>query len=206
MYEIPVRIDSLERQRKSVAIFHVLVGLFLAANAGLLGKNLDNKWLWVLVPIYLISVLSLLFAFRLKKVKNPVKVNQLMRVIQAVAFLISGVIMVNFEHFTSCLVLFIWSGICLVLFFMERSIFSKPTLKITEANLHVPSLFSSKRVNWNTVESVIIRQDFITINYLNNRYLQLEVFGHLTGTEIEHIRLFCNRKTIGLSRQERQES
>ena len=205
MFDIPVRIEGRESRKRSVAIFHVLAGLFLAANAGLIIKSFGYKLIWALLPIYLISIISMIFAFRLKKVKDPVKSNQWMRMLQMVAFLVSGFILVYYGNSIKSLVLFVWSGICLGLYLMERFIFSKPSLKITDANLQVPSLYSNKIINWEKIESVVIRQDFITINYLNNRYLQLEVINQLTGTEIEQISLFCNRKTAETIEQERQE-
>jgi hypothetical protein len=205
MFDIPVRIESIERRKKSVSMFHILAGLFLAANAGLITKKLDNNWLWAVVPIYLVSVFSLIFAIRLKKVNNPVRINRWMRLLQVLALFISGIILVNHGSFISSLILFVWTGICLMLYLMEQSVFSKPVLKITETNLQVPSLFSSKKVNWKLVESVAIRQDFITINYTNNRYLQLEVVDQLTGTEIEQIRSFCNQKAVEQIDPERQE-
>ena len=110
--------------------------------------------------------------------------------------------MLSSERAIQSINLFIWAAICLTLLFTERFVFQQLSIKISHDGINTPGSFSTKNISWNSLESVVVRNDYITLNYINNQYLQFEVLKTLSGIEIERINLFCKEKLDSLQGQQ----
>jgi hypothetical protein len=203
MFDIPVKIEGIERRRRSVGLFHILAGLFLAANASLAYKYLNYNSFWLLIPVYILAVFSLLYGFFRKRIDAAYKYNRLFRLLQFLTFFALAVFELGSETAIRSISLFLWAGICLALLFAERLIFGQPAVRISNEGIIAPGSISNKRIDWNELESVVVRQDYITLNYSNNQYLQFEIQKVLTGTEIERINLFCSQQ-LGKAESEKE--
>jgi hypothetical protein len=203
MFDIPVKIEGIEKRKRSIAVFHILAGLFLAANASLFFKYLNYSTLWPLLPVYLVAVASLFYGFFRMKIDAGFKWNKWLRLLQFLTFLVLGFSMLSSERAVQSIILFIWAVICLTLLFTERFVFQQPSIKISHDGINTPGSFTSKNINWSSLESVVVRNDYITLNYTNNQYLQFEVVKMLSGIEIERINIFCKEK-LGNSQRQQQ--
>jgi hypothetical protein len=201
MFDIPVKIEGIEKRRQSVGMFHILAGLFLAANASLIFKYLNYNNFWSLLPVYIIALISIIYGSFRKNMDAGFKYNRMLRLLQLLTFLVLAVILLRSENVSRSVSLFLWAAICLALLFTEWFNFTQPIVKINNEGITVPGSFSTKRINWNMLESVKVRKDYITLNYTNNQYLQFEILETLTGTEIERINLFCSDKVDRLKHQ-----
>lgn len=153
--------------------------------------------IWPLLPIYLTGASSLLYGSFRKKIDPKGMYNPWLRLVQFFVFLIIGIVLLQGESTIRSLSLFLWAGICLALYASEKYVFGQPTLKIGADGLQAPVGFSYKKISWDRLEHVVVRQDYITLNYINNRYLQFEIKDLLTGTEIEQINRYCEEKVRG---------
>jgi len=201
MFDIPVKIEGVEKRRRSVGMFHILAGLFLVANASLVFKYLNYSNFWTLLPVFVVAVVSIYYGVVRKRIDTDFKYNRLLRWLQFSVFLVFAIILLRSGNASRSLSLFLWAGICLALLFAERFISSQPAIKISNEGISAPGSFSIKKIYWNMLESVIVRKDYITLNYTNNQYLQFEISGLLTGTEIERINMFCSEKLGKLKNQ-----
>ena len=194
MFDIPVKIEGIERRRRSVGLFHILAGLFIAANASLLFKHLDYKEFWFLLPIFVASLFSIIYGLFRKTIDATHKYSRLLRGLQFLTFLALAGIELGSGSSIRSISLFLWAGICMALLITERLIFDRPSVKISSDGIIAPGSISEKKIDWSDLESVVLRQDYITFNFANNQYLQFEISEVLTGMEIEHINLFCNEQ------------
>ncbi|MCU7552133.1 hypothetical protein OCK74_23645 [Chitinophagaceae bacterium LB-8] len=194
MFDIPVKIEGLDKRRRSVGLFHILAGLFLLANASLAFKYLDYSDFWPLLPVYIVAIISLIYGFLRKKIDAPNKYSWSLRLIQFLTFLGLAVFELRSESSIHSISLFLWAGICLSLLFTERFIFNQPSVKIGNDGIRTPGSIASKIFAWSDLDSVAVRQDYITLMFGNNKYLQFEILEMLTGTEIERINLFCREQ------------
>lgn len=195
MFDIPVKVDGIEKRRRSVGLFHILAGLFLSANASLLYKHLDYKGFWMLLPIYVAAAISVVYGLFRKKLDVANKYNQLLRVVQLLIFLVLATFELKSGSDTRSISLLLWAGISLALLLTERMLFNCPSIKLSTKGISAPGSISMRKIDWSDLESVVVRQDYITFNYnKKNEYLQFEIAEFLTGTEIERVNLFCNQQ------------
>lgn len=195
MFDIPVKVDGIEKRRRSVGLFHILVGLFLSANASLLYKHLEYTGFWMLLPIYVAAAISVVYGLFRKKLDVANKYNQLLRVVQLLIFLVLATFELKSGSDTRSISLLLWAGISLALLLTERMLFNCPSIKLSTKGISAPGSISMRKIDWSDLESVVVRQDYITFNYnKKNEYLQFEIAEFLTGTEIERINLFCNQQ------------
>lgn len=195
MFDIPVKVEGIEKRKRSVGLFHILAGLFLSANASLLYKHLEYTGFWMLLPIYVASVTSVIYGSFRKRLDVTYKHNRLLRIVQLLTFLVLATFEVNSGSAIRSLSLFLWTGISLVLLMTERLLFKCPSIKLSKEGIYAPGSIAMRKIGWSDLESVVVRPDYITFNYNNrNEYLQFEILEVLTGTEIERINLFCNEQ------------
>lgn len=195
MFDIPVKVEGIEKRRRSVGLFHILTGLFLSANASLLYKHLNYTSLWMLLPIYAVSLASIFYGLFRKRLDVANKYNRWLRVIQLLIFLVLASNELRSGSSIRSISLFLWAGISLALLITERLLFNYPSIKLSTDGISTPGSITMRKIGWNDLESVVVRQDFITLNYNNKKeYLQFEISAILTGTEIERINLFCNEQ------------
>ena len=81
------------------------------------------------------------------------------------------------------------------LFFMVLSINSlkKPVVHIDEEKIIYPSLFNRK-INWNELNNVILKDDLLTIDLKNNKLIQQLINESLTVVDEKEFNDFCKSK------------
>ena len=119
--------------------------------------------------------------------------NHWMRMLQFLVFSILGILMLKSKIEFRNMSLLIWAVVCILLLFTERKIFHDAYLSLGKSNITIPGYFSNKVIPWSVIENVIVRQDYVTIYYPQNRYLQYEVMSQLNDLEIKNINQFCQR-------------
>jgi hypothetical protein len=58
---------------------------------------------------------------------------------------------------------------------MEYRIFQPAYARMDNTGITLPTTFARKVIGWNELNNVILRDDLLTIDFKNNRILQLEV-------------------------------
>jgi len=96
----------------------------------------------------------------------------------------------DFRNFT----LFLWAIICILLLFTERKIFHDAFLLVAKNSITIPGYFSNKVIPWSVIENIVVRQDFVTLYYQENRYIQYEMLVEINDVEIKKINQFCQQQ------------
>lgn len=193
MHLIAIKIDGIERRKKSTGLFHVVAGLFLLANIAEYYKQLNYQNFFSVLPMYLVAVASLLYGLFRNKMDPKVKFNHWMRMLQFLIFSLLGILMLKTKMDFRNISLFLWAVICILLLFTERKIFHDAFLNLGKNNITIPGYFSNKVLPWSVIENIIVRQDYVTIYIPRNRYIQYEVLSELSEAEIKNINLFCQQ-------------
>ena len=194
MHRIAIKIDGIERRKRSTGLFHIVAGLFLVANTAEYYKDSGFKNFVSALPIFIVGAGSLVYGLFRKKLDPNANFNHWVRVSQFLMFSILAVLMLQSKIEFRNISLLLWAAICIMLLFTERKIFHDAFLLFGKSSITIPGYFSNKVIPWSVIENIVVRQDFVTIYYPNNRYMQYEMLAEVTDTEIKQINHFCQQQ------------
>jgi hypothetical protein len=199
MLNIPVKIEGIERRKRSTGLLHVVAGFFLIANAGTYNELTNYKDLLTITPIYLVALISLLYGFLRKRIDPNARYNQWIRLAQFLVFAVLGVVMINMGKTVTVLSLFLWVSVTILLLFTERKIFHDAALTLKEDGIHIPGYFKHHLLPWYLIEELILRQDYVTILRKDKKYVQLELLSAIDPLEIEQINQYSKAQVAQFS-------
>ena len=87
MHRIAIKIDGIERRKKSTGVFHVIAGLFLIANIAEYYKQTNYQSFLTVLPMYVIATTSLLYGLFRNRIDPHAQFNHWMRMLQFWYFL-----------------------------------------------------------------------------------------------------------------------
>ena len=191
MYTIDIRIEGIERRKQSTGLLHLAAGFFLLVKTIDLFKYQQYKNLLAVLPFLLAAVAFLVYGFIKKKVDPAAKYNHWIRTLEFLAFALLGILMINKGKPLDYFILFAWAIICLFLMFTERKMFHDAKMSFKKDGIFIPGYFYNKLIFWNNIKEIVARQDFVTIFYPNNKFLQYEVVSHINEEDLVEINRFC---------------
>lgn len=194
MHRLAIKIDGIERRKKSTGLFHVIAGLFLFANAAEYYKQSTYQNFLATLPIFIVAAVSLIYGLFRNKLDSKANFNHWVRMLQFLMFSILAVLMLQSKMSFRNVSLLIWAAICIMLLFTERKIFHDAFLLFGKTSVTIPGYFSNKVMPWSVIENIMVRKDFVTIYYPNNRYMQYEMLSEVNDSEIKKINLFCQQQ------------
>jgi hypothetical protein len=199
MYKIPVKIEGIERRKRSTGLLHVIAGFFLISNASTYFKHLNYFDFIFVSPFFIVGAASFVYGFFRRRLDPAAIYNHWLRMLQ---FLTFAILAVSFMSFASGVVyfgLFLWAVVTLFLMFTERKVFHDTVMQIKEDGIHVPGYFTSHVIPWHIVADFILRTDYVTISRTNLKYVQLELLGNIEADEVAAINDFSRQKILQYS-------
>src|SRR5215204_3561142 len=115
MHRIAIKIEGIERRKRSTGLFHIVAGLFLVANAAQFFKESNFRNIFSVFPIFLVGAGSLVYGLFRKKVDPNANFNHWIRVSQFLMFSILGVLMLQSKIEFRNISLLLWAAICIML-------------------------------------------------------------------------------------------
>lgn len=194
MYTVAVKIEGLEKRRRSTTLVHAIIGFFLLIKCFDLYKYMVEKSLVPILPFLTVAAASIFYGFFRKRFDAPAKHNAAMRFLQTVTFLTFGVLMYRLDKTIDYIGLFLWAFLTLILFFTEKKAFQETNIIITDEGIKIPGTYREHLVEWDTLETVAIRHDFITLFHKGKKYLQYQVMQDLSELEVVKMNAFCKEK------------
>jgi hypothetical protein len=194
MHHIPVKIEGIERRKRSTGLLHIVAGLFLITSTSSYFRSVGYHNFLSVLPMYLVAVASLVYGLLRSKLDPNATYNHWLRVVQFLVFAALAILMlkakIDFRNFT----LLLWAIICILLLFTERKIFHDAFLTLGERSVSIPGYFSNRILPWEVIENLVIRQDYVTIYLPQNKYIQHEVLVELSEKEISDMNNFCQQQ------------
>lgn len=194
MYTVAVKIEGMDKRRRTTGLMHLVVGFFLLLKAFDLYNYLVEKAALKFLPFLVIGLLSLVYGAFRNRVDPDAKYNNLLRIFQFFTFVFFGIVMLQLGKRFDSTVLFIWATVTFLLIFSEKKIFAETVLKFTEQGVSVPGSYKEHLVDWNVLENVAVRHDFITLFHSDKKYLQYQVMQDLSELEVVKMNAFCREK------------
>lgn len=191
MYLIAVKLEGLEKRRRSTGLIHVILGLYLMIKSVDLYHYLLTGSITPVLPFLLVGAVSLVYGLFRKRLDARARHNPGIRLLQAVTFLSFGVVMLRLGKTIDYVSLFIWAALSIILFFSEKRIFKENYVTIQPEGLLIPGQYRLYPVQWDVLEDVIIRHDFLTILHKDKKYLQFQVMQDLSELELAKMNAFC---------------
>ncbi|SFD50822.1 hypothetical protein SAMN05518672_102230 [Chitinophaga sp. CF118] len=170
-------------------VMHMLVGILFLLNGIGIYKSLAPNWSMTIF-FFLLGLASIMFPFIMKRFSNIQAANSLTRMVQA------------FTCFTGCLyflshlepmigLLLLLTGIATAYIgWAEYKIFQPSFARIDTMGITLPTTFSERLIGWNQLNNVILRDDLLTLDFKNNKIMQLEVLDETGVVTAEEMNTF----------------
>jgi hypothetical protein len=201
MLNIPVKIEGIERRKRSTGLFHIVAGFFLIANAGRYNELMNYQNLLIVIPIYLVALISLIYGFMRKRIDPNARYNHWVRLMQFLVFAVLGLLMISWTRTVSVLSLFLWAGVTILLLFTERKVFHDTALALKEDGVHIPGYLKHHILPWNLIEDLVLRPDYVTILRKDKKFVQLELLSAMNPQEIDQINQYSKSQIAQFSQQ-----
>ena len=155
---------------------------------------------WLLLAVNFISVL--LFAFSIYSLLSGSVIFALLAVLSIIItlyfkrnYLVLAYGLAFFHFSMAWFISGFWLIGVLNLFFMVLSVNSlkKPLVYIDEEIIIYPSLFNRK-INWNELNNVILKDDLLTIDFKSNKLIQQLTDESITKVDEKEFNDFCKSK------------
>ena len=194
MYTVAVKIEGMDRRRRSTGLVHAILGFFLLIKSFDLFQYLESRSLSPTLPFLLIGAVSIFYAFFRNRIDPTAKHNAGLRLLQTVTFFSFGFLMYRIGKSIDYLSLFVWGFLTLILFFSEKRVFKDTVITFSENGILIPGSYRDYLVEWASLESVVVRHDFITLFHRGKKYLQYQVLQDLSELELVKMNAFCREQ------------
>lgn len=194
MYTVAVRIEGMDRRRRSTSLVHAILGFFLVMKSFDLYHYIQNRSIVPALPFLAVGIASLFYAFFRTRIDLTARHNAGLRLLQTVSFFSFGFVMLRIGRSIDYMSLFVWGLLTLVLFFSEKRIFKETLLSFAEKGITLPGTYRDHLVPWSALESVVARRDFITLFHRGKKYLQYQVLQDLSELELVKVNAFCKEQ------------
>lgn len=198
-YSIPIFFEPFERQKKAARFIHLLAAFLMIANAwGDFNQPTPN--LFFTVTQLAAAFIVILFVVAGKKLfVEWMNSNGLFRIIEALIFLyaawyFSSRMNMNLMSITQMAAA---AGL-LFLFFTERKIFHPTNVRMDEKGIYTPNNMADRFIPWSSVENMLVKSDYISINTTKNQFIQFEISSILSEAQMDAANAFCRTHFVQL--------
>ncbi|RYZ27377.1 MAG: hypothetical protein EOO10_12910 [Chitinophagaceae bacterium] len=191
MLTVAVKIEGMERRRRSTGLVHAIIGFFLLIKSLDFYRYLGESSITPIALFAAVGTVSLIYGLFRKRLDITAKHNAGIRLLQTIAFLSFGILMYRLGKTLDYASLFIWALLTLVLFFSEKKVFQETLLSFTKEGIIVPGTYKEHLVEWKVLESVTVRHDFITLFHRGKKFLQYQVMQDLSELEVVKMNAYC---------------
>ncbi|UYQ94755.1 hypothetical protein MKQ68_06580 [Chitinophaga horti] len=174
-------------------VMHGMVGVLFLFNA--IGGYRMAQPNWGLVGLFIVAGLaSLALPFQLRKVRKFAEVNTLARLVQAF-LLLSGCLFFLSHMIPFIAFLLLCAGIGIAYIgYAEYKILQPAYAVLDTSGVSLPTIFAKKLYPWNELNNVVLRNELFTLDFKNNKLMQLEVLDEMGPVEAAEINDFCEHR------------
>ena len=194
MYSVLVKIEGIESKRRSAGLLHIVMGFFLLLKGADYYKLLEYKNFIPVIPVLLIASISLFYGFFRRKLDRSAQYNFWLRMIQVITFTYLGFLMLGVGRTIDYIGVFVFAFLSIILMFSERKIFQESTIFLDETGIKIPGYYRDNIVKWQDLANVVVREDFITLFHIRQKYIQYQVQQDLSTLELAKMNAFCKEQ------------
>lgn len=189
MHSLRILHPNTASRLRLLPVMHGLIGILFLFNA--IGIYKGPQPNWFLVGFFmLMGFASLVFPFMIRRFRKFSEVNSISRLIQAFICLSGSLYFLGHQQPVTGLLLFLVGLGLAYIGWMEYKIFQPVYVKIDNTGISLPTTFSQKLIGWNELNNVILRNDLFTMDFKNNKIIQLEVVDEPGAAQREALNEF----------------
>ncbi|HEX4958061.1 MAG TPA: hypothetical protein VFV46_07780 [Lacibacter sp.] len=196
-YSIPIFFEPFERQKKAARFIHLLAGFLMLANAWGDFNQPTPNFIFTVVQIAG-ALLIIAFALAGKKISvNNKSTHRLFRFMEAILFMYAAwyFFMVMNLQLMGYLQIVAAIGL-LLLFISEKNIFSPTAVTIDDKGISTPGNTKNRFIPWSSIDNMLIKNDFISINTKQNHFIQYETGSILSELQMDEMNEFCRKHFV----------
>ncbi len=172
-YRIPVISPAIRRFNWQMRMVHFFVGYLLLIFAYHLYRTGGGKWVSYLSGITGTGEIFFSLLFKILTRNRP-GLNQAVRIFSVALLLLTALsYLLHGKYLTAFIIAAISAGIIGIIN-TERRMKTPPFVKVNEQGILYPGLFGDKHFPWNRLNHVILRNQVLTLDFNDNRVLQIE--------------------------------
>jgi hypothetical protein len=141
-----------------------------------------------------VASFSLFYGLFRRRVDWKAQYNHWLRLVQAVIFTALGILLTASSRPVDYISVFVFTILTLTLMFSERRIFQETAITLSGEGINIPGYYRDHLVSWQEVSEVVVREDFITIFHIKQKYLQYQVKQDLSILEVAKMNAFCRER------------
>jgi hypothetical protein len=195
VYKIPVISVSAIKQKRAARLIHISVALLLIGNAYGAFKSTANPDLIFIVAQIAISIMIFTKVVTGDKLyTNALLSHNLFRIGEIFCLLYATYYFSNNLH-NNLMSFFTLLGACglIYLVFSEQKIFKKQLIRMDEKSIQLPIGEGGKKIAWNQIDNLRIRNDYVSINTKQNRFIQFETNHFYNDNTLDEMNAWCFR-------------
>lgn len=181
--------DDIEKRCKQSRAMHIMASMLIIFFG--LRFIFQSDWTMLLgftLPAFMVLLVSLFKAKQLRIVEY----NRVFRILE-IGFL--AVAAERYFHEPN-----LWMGlfftcvafIIALIFWLEARIFTAQFIDFHEVNIFIPGALSDKKYGYATIENIIYRAPYLTIQFKNQDFRQIKVEPEFSHFDEDEFRQFCH--------------
>ena len=193
MYQIPVISSAAIKQQKASRYIHLLTAFLMMGNAWGVFDDNPHPGLFFVVIQAAVSIMTLTYVITGKKLfTNELLSHRLFRMAEIILLAYASWYFYTFLHYQlmSFFEALSASGLCYLLI-SERFLFREQMIRLDKDGIHLPAAEDHKLISWTSVDNLRIRNDFISVNTLDNRFIQYETAHIYSEVELDSMNAWC---------------
>ncbi len=174
MYKFRILHPNAITKLRMQPVMHGMIGILFLFN--LIGVYKMEKPNWAMGLLFIaMGTASLAFPFMLRKLRKLSETNSILRLLQVFTLLSGSLFFLSHMQPIIGGTLFLAGLGVAYTGYAEYRIMQPSFAEINTSGIALPTVFGQKRHGWNEMNNVILRNDLLTLDFRNNKVLQLEV-------------------------------
>ncbi len=189
MYKFRILHPNAMTRLRLQPVMHGMIGILFLFNVIGTYKMADPNWLIAFLFVAM-GLVSIAFPFVMRRMRRFSEANTVLRMLQAFTML-SGCLyfLSHMQPIVGFTLLLAGLGVGYI-GYAEYRILQPSYVTFDATGIALPTVFGTRRIGWNEMKNVILRNDLLTLDFKNNKILQLEVLDDISTTKAAEMNNF----------------
>lgn len=189
MYKFRILHPNAMTRLRLQPVMHGMIGILFLFNVIGVYKLPDPNW-FIAALFVVMGFASMLFPFMLRRVRKIAETNTVLRMLQAFTMLSGCLFFLSHMQPVIGFTLFLAGLGVAYIGYAEYRILQPSYVTIDNTAITLPTVFGTRRYGWSEMKNVILRNDLLTLDFKNNKLLQLEVLDEFGPVEAAEMNAF----------------